>query len=563
MDVTCQNCGAAYQLTDAVSSDGLLVQCSQCEHTFRVYPERFEEPKPSIQAELVIEKEDGTKLGLRDFAELQRKIVSRELAEDDLWVDPQGSHVRLGDHQELQSFFNLLRKATEQQPTIIISPKQNAASSPVQPPESMAFKEFWRGEEFADSSALSTDARHSKLIDPDDRIPVRVSIGKTFGLLTISCLLLAVSAFVLWRFAALGQLFVLVKSRAAQEQPVISPNAEDADKKVASILQRTAADSKAAYLDALNDLRALAKADRKSASLHIALLEIEAIICFEWSSHAPLQRSIQAGIDHWTAVAKENSALYRAGAYLALSEQRVKDAVSLAEFALRTDPAAAENHLVKGISLFVDNQLESQARSEIEAALALRPSFIRAKYYLARVAVEGQRVSAAKRLLSEILANVPDHERARRLLDQLSTQPIDHQSTRLSPLAGSTAQSWETLLRDGSLLREKGQYDLAQEKLVEALSMNTEQPTIHSELGFLYLDLQESAAAYHHFNKAIDLDQHFANAYLGLGMVSARSGQIGNALDAYSRYLALQPSGESADEVRRLVAALKTSTDHP
>lgn len=57
--------------------------------------------------------------------------------------------------------------------------------------------------------------------------------------------------------------------------------------------------------------------------------------------------------------------------------------------------------------------------------------------------------------------------------------------------------------------------------------------------------------------RATEADPSYAGAFRSLGLTLEQTGHPRDAIDAYQRYLALEPRGAQADKVRERVQALK------
>jgi len=71
--------------------------------------------------------------------------------------------------------------------------------------------------------------------------------------------------------------------------------------------------------------------------------------------------------------------------------------------------------------------------------------------------------------------------------------------------------------------------------------------------GIALTGLGDHAAAEGRFRRALTLDEKFAPAQLYLGNALLRQGRAGEAADAYVTFLALDPSGQRAERVRRVL----------
>lgn len=75
----------------------------------------------------------------------------------------------------------------------------------------------------------------------------------------------------------------------------------------------------------------------------------------------------------------------------------------------------------------------------------------------------------------------------------------------------------------------------------------------HYNLAIDFLKKKQYPNAIQHLNEAVRLDPRFAHAWRGLGVAYATVGQTENAMRAYERYLALDPKGPEAAQVRQIL----------
>lgn len=153
MDAVCPHCSTQYDFDESrIPPEGLDVRCSHCGDVFHARPDQVSvgdgpEPKVVIDASLAVQTQAelpdqpwrvqtarGEELELHDFSVLQRWIIERRVARDDL-ISRTGKRWRpLGDIVELSSFFLAVEGlGTSGEPT---SPPREAPPmvSPTPPP---------------------------------------------------------------------------------------------------------------------------------------------------------------------------------------------------------------------------------------------------------------------------------------------------------------------------------------------------------------------------------------------------------------------------------------------
>ena len=108
----------------------------------------------------------------------------------------------------------------------------------------------------------------------------------------------------------------------------------------------------------------------------------------------------------------------------------------------------------------------------------------------------------------------------------------------------------------GVIYRQAGKLNESADELEQAVKINPSQPIYFNQLGVTYRQLGTFDKAREAYEKAIALDANYAAPTLNLGILyDMYLGDGPRALELYSRYLALSPSGDAA--VTKWVAELK------
>ena len=108
----------------------------------------------------------------------------------------------------------------------------------------------------------------------------------------------------------------------------------------------------------------------------------------------------------------------------------------------------------------------------------------------------------------------------------------------------------------GVIYRQAGKLNESANELEQAVKINPNQPIYFNQLGVTYRQLGKFDKARDAYEKAIALDAGYAAPTLNLGILyDMYLGDGARALELYSRYLALSPSGDPA--VTKWVAELK------
>lgn len=108
----------------------------------------------------------------------------------------------------------------------------------------------------------------------------------------------------------------------------------------------------------------------------------------------------------------------------------------------------------------------------------------------------------------------------------------------------------------GVIYRQAGKLNESASELEQAVKINPNQPIYFNQLGITYRQLGKFDKARDAYEKAIALDANYPAPTLNLGILyDMYLGDSPRALELYSRYLALSPSGDAA--VTKWVAELK------
>ena len=135
-------------------------------------------------------------------------------------------------------------------------------------------------------------------------------------------------------------------------------------------------------------------------------------------------------------------------------------------------------------------------------------------------------------------------------------QPVRTDATS----AGSAPEeTFETLVKRGRSLAERGQLKAAVTAYRKAIEINPRSPEAHTALANAYYEMDQLAAAERSVQQALKVNENYAPAYVLLGTVYQSLDRVPEAIKAYDRYLALAPDGPFAKDVRDIVAKLRAN----
>ncbi len=117
--------------------------------------------------------------------------------------------------------------------------------------------------------------------------------------------------------------------------------------------------------------------------------------------------------------------------------------------------------------------------------------------------------------------------------------------------------SYDDLVADGERLQNDGRVGLAREKFNRALAQRPTGAEALTGLGYVALDDHDTSGAIANFRQALANNRSYSEAYIGLGEAYSSQGNYAQALDAYNRYLEVNPSGSRASMAHRQVESLQ------
>jgi predicted Zn finger-like uncharacterized protein len=253
-----------------------------------------------------------------------------------------------------------------------------------------------------------------------------------------------------------------------------------------------------------------------------------------------------------------------------------------------------ETLFVEG-ALLLREQRSDEARRVLEDALARsgdRP-LARVQYLLARTNETLNRKDVAKEILERLVRQNPKHDRAKALLDSLSTEvaqapapapapaptgtqtptppaPSPGPAPAPAPAPGKTASagsasesptggSYDQLVERGNKFLEKGQDSKARNAFEEALRQRPQGPEAQTGIGNYFVSAGKPAMAILYFQKAAD--NGYGEAYFYLAEAQRAQGASAEALANYRKYLAHGARGENVGIAQRAIRDLASKSE--
>lgn len=212
-----------------------------------------------------------------------------------------------------------------------------------------------------------------------------------------------------------------------------------------------------------------------------------------------------------------------------------------------------------------------------DQALTTRPTLLRARVLEARSRIGKGDLEGAKRALELVRGLVPDHEEAQRLLEQRDVlQKKKDEAERAAkeaappppsaeaPAEGEGAKPEEVVkdfdywMRTADRLREKDRTTQALNAYGRAADLKPNSAETHTGKGWCFLDMEKPQAALAAFERALSVNDKYADAYYGLAEAHRVLGHKSEAITAYEQYLSRAPGGTPERKaVQRAIEELK------
>jgi len=140
---------------------------------------------------------------------------------------------------------------------------------------------------------------------------------------------------------------------------------------------------------------------------------------------------------------------------------------------------------------------------------------------------------------------------------QLQSYDLSIQNFQKAYKVFKTPQLQSLISQAKSLLYEQsGDLDLAISVITAVLGDNSQNTSLHRQLGNLYYKKNDFRNAYHHFQKVINAGAGDADAFYFAGRSAHSLGEDEQAKDYYSKYLHMKSEGEEAEWIRENIPDL-------
>ena len=99
-------------------------------------------------------------------------------------------------------------------------------------------------------------------------------------------------------------------------------------------------------------------------------------------------------------------------------------------------------------------------------------------------------------------------------------------------------------------------YEEAITQFKKSILINPANPTVYSNLGYVYFDIGMIERAYEYQKRAIEIDPNHANAHYGLALIAKKEGDLPAARKHWERYLQIEPEGYYARRAKEEIATI-------
>lgn len=206
-------------------------------------------------------------------------------------------------------------------------------------------------------------------------------------------------------------------------------------------------------------------------------------------------------------------------------------------------------------------QAQAKAAALLEQALSARPSMNRARAQYARVLSAKGDLGAAKVQIARVLAAAPEHEEAKRLegmveateRERLAKEKAAAEKAEAEKVKAAEAEAakqagprtFEQWMVQADRLRERDRTAAALDAYGRAAELKPDSAEPHTGKGWCYLDMDKPHPALAAFQRAIQANDRYADAYYGLAEANRALGKTDAAIRAYEQYLARAPAQSS------------------
>ncbi len=227
------------------------------------------------------------------------------------------------------------------------------------------------------------------------------------------------------------------------------------------------------------------------------------------------------------------------------------------------------------MELLKNNQLDL-ARAQTEAILKENPDHNWAKALLEEIDEEkkypqalaslGNSTEAPQQTEEKQAAATPSTPQTEPMAATAGgSKPSETKPHSSSPASHSEARSYDSLIRQGNALSERGHTGKAFKIFELALKIKPSSPEALTGLGYCHLDQERFATAMSYFKRALAVSQIHGEALIGMAEAYKMQGNLPKARDYYSTYLRAHPNSSKSVMAQRNIVEIerKLGTSSP
>lgn len=543
MDVTCPRCGTGYRLDGTlVSPRGTHVRCTQCHHSFTVYPR----DRSSVEPEWEIIRSNGASLTIRSFRELQRLIRHHEVTPQDMLRRPGRPAKQLAHIAELDTFFAAAGAGNKDQSGIteLTAPFELSRSRRATPALYLA----------------DSDTRPSYVKATRSRwFGLWLWLGAFMALGGAGYLALRANGFERarqWLSEMLdqrdpGQLLELARDALDRaESPLLRATLEDLEESGQGTSPEALRIRSEGHAILAQYLRIESNPEAKPHAQN-ALTLAKRAKTMEEASPKGKSRTL-------TELAVANG--------LRLTGDRAQALVSLDSIVATRPMERAQWHFVRTLSkTFVD---PADRLEELKRVVKTLPTWIPGLYVLAAHQCASGQVQSAEEHMRSIFRVVPGHVDTVALKQTCLPAPTgagptqkkeettsEPHTNQVPASAQGQTRSYEHWVKNGNEQLSRGNLAAAETSFERALQSRPSGSAALHGLGYVSLERLQLGNAVSYFRRATE--QGYSPSFIGLGQTYRHLGQTEKAITTYERYLKVLPNGAQASVARGQLRALR------
>lgn len=234
------------------------------------------------------------------------------------------------------------------------------------------------------------------------------------------------------------------------------------------------------------------------------------------------------------------------------------------EKAIKINSEDARSMVIKGYLYALDKALYAEAHKTLQMAILKDPTLIKAKIKEALIFADEDNIESARNILSDILANYPDHSAAKVILARLPQkekaeepkEEVKKDKQEKQEDKPQAPQTYESLMRTAERLRKTDKTKLALSYYQKAARLKSTAEVL-SGIGYCYLDLENMQGALDQFKKSLGKNKQHPDSLFGLATTYEILGNTANAIKYYKRYLKHNPNALDAKAAKRSLDRLK------